>query len=110
MQKITEAQFNEFVSHDMRELFELFANASVYFEAILTQNDGVTTPVAKISHFGEVDYLHNASCYFEHDGESYAYKSLESQFKIEYFSYANIADCRAHMLSVLNSVEFDTYV
>ena len=118
MQIISKEQYEIHISHDMREMFELFANMRFYFEALLTSNIvdddgkyvGEVTVVARLDEwiFDECEF-YNASCYFQHDGK-YAFQKNADKIKSTYFSYDSIEDAKQHAFQLLTSEQIDPTV
>lgn len=102
MNTLTKAQFDEFLAHDLRELFDMMMNHRVYFEAIITQNQRETTIVARVTTFDRetVDFIYDVEA-----ARDNRHLGVDT-----FFSYDSIDAVRAHACEMLKSEVFDEYV
>ncbi len=106
---ITTEERNAYDS-DLAEAFELFVQQHQYLEVLNLHDPRIedryeTALIGSLSTF-DVGLLHNASCYFAHDGREYAFDRLEKEgkIKVEYFRYDTLQDATEHVAELLKQV------
>lgn len=103
MKTITAAEYNEAISHDLAEAFELFVQQRAYFE-VLNVTSGI---VGTLSTFNEsLGEFFNASAWFAHDGKEYAFETAEREgrLKIEHYRFDTVAEAAQFAAGLLANV------
>lgn len=100
MTVISEAEYNAALEADLAEAFELFIQQSAYYE-VLNVTSGI---IAHLDRF-PIGHYHNASGYFEHDGEKYAYDRDAALIETTYYRFDTMREAIAFATELLATVE-----
>ena len=105
---ISHEQHTDFLSHDLREVFEILA-ASKYLDVIATNDHGTGRVVGRLVTFSDRSSCYHMSSVYAHDGIEYGFEKeiREGCATEEFFLYDTLDDARAHAGELLAAVTDD---
>jgi hypothetical protein len=102
MTQISKDLYDELVSADMQEAFELFVQQRAYFE-VLNVTAGI---VGRVDRWSD-SLFYNASDYFDHDGKQYASVKYAHRITSEYHRFESHDEARAFAMTLLADIAHD---